>query len=134
MSEEATGNRPVMRSGGQRFLIVDPLDGTREFLAGLDEYAVNIALVENGMPVAGVVAAPARGLIWRGHVGQGAERLALPPGASPDAARERVAIRTRARPASGARVLISRSHLDAGHRCLCRSADASRKKSPAARH
>jgi 3'(2'), 5'-bisphosphate nucleotidase len=59
-----------------------------------------------------VVAAPARGLIWRGHVGQGAERLALPPGASLDAVGERVAIRTRTRPASGARVLISRSHLD----------------------
>ena len=73
---------------------------------------VNIALMENGVPVAGVVAAPARGLIWRGHVGQGAERLALPPGASRDIARERVSIRTRARPASGARVLISRSHLD----------------------
>ena len=60
-----------------------------------------------------MVAAPARGLIWRGHVGHGAERLALAPGAAPDAARERVAIRTRARPASGARVLVSRSHLDA---------------------
>jgi 3'(2'), 5'-bisphosphate nucleotidase len=52
-------------------------------------------------------------LIWRGHVRHGAERLALSPGAAPDKARERVAIRTRARPASGARVLISRSHLDA---------------------
>ena len=52
-------------------------------------------------------------MIWRGHVGHGAERLALSPGATPDQARERVAIRTRARPASGARVLISRSHLDA---------------------
>jgi len=111
LSEEATGTRPVMPSGGRLF-IVDPLDGTREFLAGLDEYVVNIALMENGVPVAGVVAAPARGLIWRGHVGQGAERLALPSGASRDIVGERVSIRTRARPASGARVLISRSHLD----------------------
>ena len=112
VSEETTGNRPV-DGLGSRFVIVDPLDGTREFLAGLDEFTVNIALIENGTPVAGVVAAPARGLIWRGYVGHGAERLALAPGAAPNAARERVAIRTRARPASGARVLISRSHLDA---------------------
>jgi 3'(2'), 5'-bisphosphate nucleotidase len=112
VSEETTGNRPV-EGLGERFLVVDPLDGTREFLAGLDEFTVNIALIENETPVAGVLAAPARGLIWRGHVGSGAERLALSPGAAPDKARQRVAIRTRARPASGARVLISRSHLDA---------------------
>lgn len=107
LSEESVGSWP-MAEARQRLFIVDPLDGTREFLAGLDEYVVNIALVENGAPVAGVVASPARGLIWRGAVGHGAERLALSPGA----ARERVAIRTRARPASGARVLVSRSHLD----------------------
>jgi 3'(2'), 5'-bisphosphate nucleotidase len=112
VSEETTGNRPVVELG-RRFFVVDPLDGTREFLAGLDEFTVNIALIENETPVAGVLAAPARGLIWRGHVGHGAERFALSPGAAPDKARERVAIRTRARPASGARVLISRSHLDA---------------------
>ena len=47
VSEEATGNRPVAGLG-RRFLLVDPLDGTREFLAGLDEYTVNIALIENG--------------------------------------------------------------------------------------
>src|SRR3954471_17306841 len=112
VSEETTGNRPV-EGLGRRFLVVDPLDGTREFLAGLDEFTVNIALVENETPVAGVLAAPARGLIWRGHVGHGAERLALSPGAAPDQARDRLAIRTRATPLDGARVLISRSHLDA---------------------
>jgi 3'(2'), 5'-bisphosphate nucleotidase len=112
VSEESTGNTPVAGLGPQ-FLIVDPLDGTREFLADLDEFVVNIALIENETPVAGVVAAPARGLIWRGYAGHGAERLTLPPGAAPGQARERIAIRTRARPASGARVLISRSHLDA---------------------
>ena len=111
LSEESTGRGPM--AGAPRMLIIDPLDGTREFLAGLDEYVVNIAIVENETPVAGVIAAPARGLIWRGYIGRGAERLALTPGAAPGAARERVAIRTRPRPASGARVLISRSHLDA---------------------
>jgi 3'(2'), 5'-bisphosphate nucleotidase len=112
ISEETTAGRTAAPSAG-RCLIVDPLDGTREFLAGLDEYVVNIALVEDGVPIAGVVAAPARGLIWRGHAGHGAERLKIAPGAATETARERVAIRTRACPASGARVLVSRSHLDA---------------------
>ena len=111
ISEEANGSRPIAATG-PRFLIVDPIDGTREFLAGLDEYVVNVALIENGAPIAGVVAAPARGLIWRGAIGHGAERLALTPGAAPDAARQCAAIRSRPRPQAGARVLISRSHLD----------------------
>ena len=105
VSEETTGNR-VVEKLGRRFFLVDPLDGTREFLAGLDEFTVNIALIDEDMPVLGVVAAPARGLVWRGQVGHGAERLTL-------AGNERTPIRTRVPPASGARVLISRSHLDA---------------------
>ena len=112
VSEEANG-RHAPDYVGQRFFVVDPLDGTREFLAGRNEFTVNIAFVDNGVPVAGVIAAPARGLIWRAHVGRGAERLALPPGAGLDAARDRTAIRTRIRPAHGPRVLVSRSHLDA---------------------
>jgi len=113
ISEETTAGRAVVPSAG-RCLVVDPLDGTREFLAGLDEYVVNIALIEDGVPSAGVVAAPARGLIWRGRAGHGAERLALATGATSAAASARVPIRTRACPTSGARVLVSRSHLDPG--------------------
>src|SRR3954469_25745599 len=112
VSEEMTGNRAVERLG-PRFLLVDPLDGTREFLAGLDEYTVNIALIEDGTPTVGVLGAPARGTIWRGRVGHGAERLTGAARAAPDAASLRTAVRSRACPASGARVLISRSHLDA---------------------
>lgn len=112
ISEETTTGRPVPGST-RRCLIVDPLDGTREFVAGRDEYVVNIALVEDGVPIAGVVVAPARGLAWRGHVGRGAERLALAAGAAPDAARERFAIHTRPTPPTRPRVLVSRSHLDA---------------------
>jgi 3'(2'), 5'-bisphosphate nucleotidase len=110
VSEENTGNRPA--ATGQRFLLVDPLDGTRDFLAGLDEFTVNIALIENATPVTGVVAAPARGAIWRGSVGHGAERLALAPGAAPHAASERAAIHVRPMPSRGARVLVSRFHAD----------------------
>ena len=63
------------RSPPDEFLLVDPLDGTAEFLAGRLEYTVNIALVRGGTPVVGVIAAPALGLLWRGVSGHGAERL-----------------------------------------------------------
>ncbi|MEP7032177.1 MAG: inositol monophosphatase family protein, partial [Pseudolabrys sp.] len=51
------------------FVIVDPLDGTKEFLAGRDEFTVNVGIVTNGVPIAGIISAPARGLLWRGIVG-----------------------------------------------------------------
>ena len=57
------------------FFLIDPLDGTKEFVAGRDEFTVNLALVANGTPLLGIIGAPALGLIWRGLVGQGAERL-----------------------------------------------------------
>jgi 3'(2'), 5'-bisphosphate nucleotidase len=47
-----------------RFLIVDPLDGTREYLAGLSEFTVNLALIEHGRPVAACIIAPASGEAW----------------------------------------------------------------------
>jgi 3'(2'), 5'-bisphosphate nucleotidase len=57
------------------FFLIDPLDGTKEFVAGRDEFTVNLALVTNGVPLLGIIGAPALGLIWRGIVGRGAERL-----------------------------------------------------------
>src|ERR1700687_4490812 len=59
------------------FFLIDPLDGTKEFVAGRDEFTVNLALVTNGTPILGIVGAPALGLVWRGLVGRGAERLRL---------------------------------------------------------
>jgi 3'(2'), 5'-bisphosphate nucleotidase len=59
------------------FFLIDPLDGTKEFVAGRDEFTVNIALITNGVPLLGIVSAPALGLIWRGIVGRGAERLRI---------------------------------------------------------
>ena len=58
----------------------------REFLAGRLEYTVNIALVRDGAPVVGVVAAPALGLLWRGAADHGAERLRFAGGRKPGAA------------------------------------------------
>lgn len=111
VSEETAGQSS---SGApeRRFVLVDPLDGTRELLAGRDEFTVNIALISGNQPIVGIVAAPARGLMWRGIVGIGAERIALAPGALPNSARDRIAIHTRAQPATGLVALVSRSHLD----------------------
>jgi 3'(2'), 5'-bisphosphate nucleotidase len=109
VSEEAGPERPRPQPS-EPFLLVDPLDGTRDFLAGLPEYTVNIALVSEGRPVAGVVAAPALGLAWRGIAGVGANRVALAPGGPAGAP---TPIHTRAWPSSTPRVLVSRSHLDA---------------------
>jgi 3'(2'), 5'-bisphosphate nucleotidase len=100
------------------FILVDPLDGTRELLAGRDEFTVNVAIVSAGRPRLGLVGAPAQGLLWRGIEGQGAERLQLPAGASAGSARERTAIRARPCPPSGIIVAVSRSHLDAGTEAL----------------
>jgi 3'(2'), 5'-bisphosphate nucleotidase len=58
------------------YWLVDPLDGTREFAAGNDEFAVNIGLVRNGAPVLGVVAIPAAGELFGGIVGRGAWKRA----------------------------------------------------------
>jgi 3'(2'), 5'-bisphosphate nucleotidase len=57
------------------FVIVDPLDGTREFLSGHDEFTVNIGIVTRGVPVVGIIAAPAQGQLWRGIVGGSAEKF-----------------------------------------------------------
>jgi 3'(2'), 5'-bisphosphate nucleotidase len=57
---------------GPRFWLVDPLDGTREFAAGRDNFAVNIGLVEDGRPVLGAVAIPATGELFWGRAGHGA--------------------------------------------------------------
>ncbi len=54
------------------YWLVDPLDGTREFAAGNDEFAVNIGLVRNGRPALGVVGIPAAGELFGGIVGRGA--------------------------------------------------------------
>jgi 3'(2'), 5'-bisphosphate nucleotidase len=91
------------------YYLVDPLDGTKEFIAGRDEYTVNIALLSKGAPVLGVITAPALGLIWRGVVGRGAERLEFvgQKALSPQPIHSRLA------PADDLIVVVSRSHLDA---------------------
>jgi 3'(2'), 5'-bisphosphate nucleotidase len=72
--ERVQAAKPPFRGS---FFLVDPLDGTREFVAGRSEYTVNIALVTEATPVLGIIGAPAFGWLWRGLVGRGAERLKL---------------------------------------------------------
>jgi 3'(2'), 5'-bisphosphate nucleotidase len=111
ISEETyAGGRCPDISGGV-FALVDPLDGTREFVAGRDEFTTNIALIAGGTPVAGIIGAPATGTVWRGAVGKGAERLSM--AGDGHSVSEPQAIHTRARPAGGLVAVVSRSHLDA---------------------
>jgi 3'(2'), 5'-bisphosphate nucleotidase len=110
VSEEAHTRPSALPAG---VVLVDPLDGTREFLAGRDEFTVNIGILANGRPMIGIIAAPALGLVWRGVVGRGAERLRLAAGAASHQASERKPIHTRRRPAGGFAVVLSRSHFDA---------------------
>jgi 3'(2'), 5'-bisphosphate nucleotidase len=104
--EQAERRQPA---AGAKYFLVDPLDGTREFIAGRDEYTVNIALNSDRAPTLGIIVAPALGLIWRGIVGRGAERLTF----SAEHMSQPQPIHTRARPTSELIVLVSRSHLDA---------------------
>lgn len=111
ISEEATaaGKEPL---AGSRFILVDPLDGTKEFLSRNGEFTINIALIEGGEPVAGVVYAPALHRLFWGEIGRGAAEARIAPGDSPTAC-EWKPIRVRRRPKSGLKVVASRSHRDA---------------------
>jgi 3'(2'), 5'-bisphosphate nucleotidase len=72
--ERAEAAKPPFR---ESFFLIDPLDGTKEFVAGRTEYTVNVALVTEGIPLLGIIGAPAFGWLWRGLVGRGAERRKL---------------------------------------------------------
>ena len=100
--EVAAGRIPEV---GRAFWLVDPLDGTKEFINHNDEFTVNIALVEDGAPTLGVVLAPALGRLFAGDVAAG--------GASVEDERGRRSIRCRTVPADGLTVVASRSHGDA---------------------
>jgi 3'(2'), 5'-bisphosphate nucleotidase len=108
LSEERTHLARLPTSSS--FFLIDPLDGTKEFLAGRDEFTVNLALVTDGVPLLGIVGAPALGLVWRGIVGRGAERLVISKAASSPP----VPIHTRAHPVAGKPwvAAVSRSHGD----------------------
>ena len=100
----------IAHSIGERFILVDPLDGTREFIRGRAEFAVNIGLIEGGVPVAGAIYAPLLSKLWIG--GTRAFALTIGPGEALEAARDRRVIVTRDAPDGPLTVVASRSHPD----------------------
>ena len=88
------------------FFLVDPLDGTKEFISRNGDFTVNIGLIKNGQPICGVVFAPAIGEIYASEPGVGAFKAKLPELTF-------APIITRICPAGGPVILASRSHRDA---------------------
>jgi 3'(2'), 5'-bisphosphate nucleotidase len=104
VAEEAVAKGKIPTVGDGPFWLVDPLDGTKEFIQKRGEFTVNIGLVEDRLPVLGVVLAPAIDTAWWGAAGHGATRrkagLVEP-------------IAVRAAPAGGMVAVASRSHREA---------------------
>jgi 3'(2'), 5'-bisphosphate nucleotidase len=103
VAEEAVAKGHMPAIEGRLFWLVDPLDGTREFISRNGEFTVNIGLVEDGEPWLGVVTAPAKGLAWWGAAGHKVCRRE---------SGEKTTIRARPRPTHGAIAVASRSHRD----------------------
>ena len=83
LSEEAADIPLAERSQWTRWWLVDPLDGTKEFIAGSEEFTVNVALIEQGRVVFGVVGMPTSGRCYYGGAGLGAFRAELQAEAEP---------------------------------------------------
>jgi 3'(2'), 5'-bisphosphate nucleotidase len=107
VAEEAAAAGAAPQVAG-RFFLVDPLDGTKEFVAGRDEFTVNIALIEQGAPVLGVVGAPALGRLFAGDVTRGEAFEIRGAGGAPGSAR--IPMRVRPWPPDGPVAVASRSH------------------------
>jgi 3'(2'), 5'-bisphosphate nucleotidase len=112
IAEEAVARGAIPKAARQ-FFLVDPLDGTKEFISRNGEFTVNIALIEAGQPTAGVVYAPAIGRLFWGEQGKGAAEAVIsePGGREPPCESRRIAPLPTA---AGApiRVVASRSHRD----------------------
>lgn len=102
----AAGHKPDL-TGHDYFWLVDPLDGTKEFISGSGDYTVNIALIHKGAPVLGVVYAPAVGELYAGYTEENGNAKALrwleDTGSEKD-------IRVRRPPKEGLSVVASKSH------------------------
>ncbi len=105
VAEEEVSEGRVVAKPGREFILVDPLDGTREFVSGSGDFTVNIALVRDGAPVLGVVLAPVSGTLFSGRPGH-AERVELTDDVEPTG-RRRIFVR-RCGPVPT--IVASRSH------------------------
>ncbi len=110
IAEEAA-SRGVKPCCGRAFILVDPVDGTREFLHRNGEFTVNIALIIDGVPRVGAVYAPAISQLWM--AGTRACTFTIEPGAPLPPVSERRVIQVRPKPARGLTALASRSNADA---------------------
>ncbi|HET6970770.1 MAG TPA: 3'(2'),5'-bisphosphate nucleotidase CysQ [Phenylobacterium sp.] len=106
VAEESVAAGRTPATGG-RFFLVDPLDGTKEFLSRNGDFTVNIALIEDGRPILGVVYAPAHGEIYVGQAGAGASRADVVAGAAGGWR----PITVRWAPTAGLSIVASRSHM-----------------------
>src|SRR5437868_9903762 len=111
IAEESVAAGRVPKAG-HRFFLVDPLDGTKEFISRNGEFTVNIAEIVEGKPVRGVVHAPAIERLFFGEMLSGAYEAFAPPGGAPDFG-EAKRIQARAVPKDGMIAVASRSHRDA---------------------
>lgn len=109
LAEESVARGKTL-GAGDAFLLIDPIDGTREFLARSSDFTINVALAEKNAPRVGAVYAPAQGRVWFAGA-QGYEAQAVPGGSLPPMQDWRP-LRARPRPAEGLVALISKSHLD----------------------
>ena len=124
LAEEAAseGNIPSL---GSRFFLVDPLDGTREFVNRTGEYTVNIALIEDGAPRLGVVYAPSCAKLFFGAVGAGAFLQRVRPGEQRADCATPQPISARVVPTTAPVAVASRSHRSPETEAFLRSIGAS---------
>ncbi len=106
VAEELASSEGSPEGVGGRFFLVDPLDGTKEFIKGTPDYTVNIALVDGGRPVAGVVMAPGRNEIYSGCDGHA--QMAKVAGSGPPGERRDIRVRT---PGATWTAVVSVSHM-----------------------
>ncbi|MNZ71801.1 3'(2'),5'-bisphosphate nucleotidase CysQ [compost metagenome] len=115
LSEESADIAWEVRQAWSRYWLIDPLDGTKEFIKRNGEFTVNIALIENNQPVLGVVFAPALGRLFSSSQGLGAWRQQVTLGDNGLQLAEPEPIRTQPRQDGEAwRVVGSRSHAGEG--------------------
>lgn len=100
---EEDGDSLIYRNNSNRFWLIDPLDGTKEFLDGSDEFTVNIALIDNSKAILGFVYAPAVDLLFWGGPGLGAYRISKGV---------EEAISVNLNKSNATRVVVSKSHLN----------------------
>ncbi|ALM54661.1 3'(2'),5'-bisphosphate nucleotidase CysQ [Halomonas huangheensis] len=113
LSEESGDIPYAQRRQWQRYWLLDPLDGTKEFIKRNGEFTVNVALIEDGVPVFGIVHAPVLGITWYGQQGEGAFK---------QQGGETTPIQVRSLPEAGSeawKIVGSRSHGSAQFEAFC---------------